>query len=186
MFMWNTKKSIVLSSVCTKIGIVLVVIMVVASIFPDQIVGSLAPLLDSKIYPLKILADILVSVLEPFPGMLVFFPVLFSAFAPVLTALFCIHSLISNIAKGRVFVQSNIRLLRVISWCCFAASAILVCACVAEAVVFAEIFAASSVPAQGTIILAAMVAAFVGMIVRVVKNVFAAAVELKDEHDYTI
>jgi hypothetical protein len=184
--MWNTKKSIVLSSVCTKIGIALVVIMVAASVFPDQIVGSLASMLDAEIYPLKILADILVSILSPFPGMLAFMPILFSVFAPVLTALFCIHSLVSNIAGGRVFVQANVRLLRAIAWCCFAASVILVCACVAEAVVFAEIFAESPVPAQGFIILAAMVAAFVGMIVRVVKNVFAAAVELKDEHDYTI
>ena len=93
------------------------------------------------------------------------------AFAvPAYTALVALYRLLDRIGRGRVFVAENVRRLRIISWCCFAAAAV---------------FAASSFYSTSWVVLA-VAAAFGGLILRVVKNVFAAAVALKDEHDLTI
>ena len=89
---------------------------------------------------------------------------------PAYTALFFLYRMLSNISRDRIFVAPNVRCLRVISWCCFASSLI---------------FLASSFYSISWLVLAVM-AAFGGLILRVVKNVFAAAVALKDEHDLTI
>lgn len=94
-----------------------------------------------------------------------------SAFAvPAYIALFFLYRMLDNIGKERIFVAQNVRCLRAISWCCFGASAV---------------FLASSFYSVSWLALA-VAAAFGGLILRVVKNVFEAAVALKDEHDLTI
>jgi hypothetical protein len=90
---------------------------------------------------------------------------------PALVALFRLDRLLSNIMKDLVFTEENVRALRVISWCCFAEALILTVA----ALYFAPIIFA-----------VAAVAAFFGLILRVVKNVIDAAVALKSENDFTI
>ncbi len=78
--------------------------------------------------------------------------------------------LLRNISKQELFTVRNTRCVRVISWCCFVVA--VVC-CVLS---FWRILA----------LMIAVVAAFVGLILRVVKNMLAAATELREENDYTI
>lgn len=96
---------------------------------------------------------------------------LFAFAVPAYTALWQLYTLLRNIGRGSVFVAGNVRCLRIISWCCFAA-------CV--------IFAVSGYRISWFLLLGSACAAFAGLIMRVVKNVFAAAVELQDDQDLTI
>lgn len=89
---------------------------------------------------------------------------------PGLFLLLCLHRLLRNIRAGKVFEAGNVRLLRGISWLCVAVGM----------VTFASGFYYTS------FFLVAAAAAFCGLIVRVVKNVFEQAIEIKTENDYTI
>ena len=75
-----------------------------------------------------------------------------------------------NISEGEVFIPENVSILRLLSWCCIAAGLV----CLFSALYYMPFLIVSAA------------AAFVGLILRVVKNVFAEAVRLKDENDYTI
>lgn len=85
-------------------------------------------------------------------------------------ALYYLYQLLKNINKEQVFLKSNVRYLRCLSWCCFAVSIIY----------FLSGFYYSTLW-----VLTAM-ALFMSLILRVVKNVFAQAEEIKRENDYTI
>ncbi|MBQ1215684.1 MAG: DUF2975 domain-containing protein [Firmicutes bacterium] len=100
-------------------------------------------------------------------------PILISLLAccvPALGALLWLHKLLSNIAKDQVFTDENVFLLRRISWCCFLAALI-------------TIIAARFYLVFGVIGIAA---AFMGLILRVVKNVIQQAVIIKSENELTI
>ena len=84
--------------------------------------------------------------------------------------LHAMHHLLRNIQNGKVFLPVNVKLLRRISWCCFAAGLI----CLACSPIWYSLF------------LVTVSAAFVGLIVRIVKNVFEQAILMKDELDYTV
>ena len=90
--------------------------------------------------------------------------------APAIALLACLHMLLRRIGAGRVFVMENTACLRHISWCCFAGAAI----CLVSALYYAP-WAAIGIAA-----------AFVGLVVRVIKNVFAKAVSLQDDAELTI
>ena len=75
-----------------------------------------------------------------------------------------------RIEAGAVFVPANVTALRRISWCCAGAAVV----CLAAAYIYLP-FAFLGVAA-----------AFMALIVRVLKNAFAQAVHMKDELDYTI
>ena len=95
----------------------------------------------------------------------------FYACAPfAAAALYMLIRLLRNILKDDVFILSNVRYLRYISWCCWA---------VALATGIAGVF---YMPLA--IIAAAMLV--VGTLLRVVKNVVHAAVALREENDLTI
>ncbi|MDR1953372.1 MAG: DUF2975 domain-containing protein [Clostridiales Family XIII bacterium] len=96
--------------------------------------------------------------------------VVYACYVPGLAALFCLNRLLTNIKNGNVFTAANVRALRAISWACYGAAAIL------AAGTFISVF----------FCFMAVLVAFIGLIARVVKNVFAAAVELKNENDLTI
>jgi hypothetical protein len=95
---------------------------------------------------------------------------LWSSAIPAFAALICLGRLLRNIAGGRVFVDQNVKLLRFLSWCCFAAAGIFL--------VMSFYYV--------TGLLVVISAAFMGLILRVVKNVIAQAVELKQENDLTV
>ncbi|MDR0519659.1 MAG: DUF2975 domain-containing protein [Clostridiales Family XIII bacterium] len=150
---WDSKKSVILSIICTRAVIVFAV--AVAAILPWLVSSGFFA--DSAFR----IQDAVVAKLMP---------IYYVACAPVLAALFHVNALLTAIRAGRVFVGANVRYLRVISWCCFVAAAVFL------------------VGARGSLalIFIAAAAAFAGLLLRVVKNVIQAGVELKDEHDYTI
>ena len=88
----------------------------------------------------------------------------------VFYALWCIEKLLSNILREAVFVMDNVRFIRRIRWCCAAVSAI----CLVTGMVYPPL------------IFLAVIMAFLAMVVSVVKNVMAAAVELREENDLTV
>ncbi len=85
-------------------------------------------------------------------------------------ALWELKTLLSNISKQELFTDRNTRCVRIISWCCFGVAAVF------AVLTFWRLLA----------LLVAFIAAFVGLILRVVKNMLAAAAELREENDYTI
>lgn len=94
-------------------------------------------------------------------------------------ALVCIDKLLMNIKKDIVFDKKNVKLLRIISWSCFYAAAVCVIA-------FVLVWLTFSYGVGIGLILLTAGAGFMGLVVRVVKNVFEAAIEIKDENDLTI
>lgn len=94
----------------------------------------------------------------------------YALLAPASIALGYLYRLLLNIGRDEVFVDSNVKCLRRISWACYLAAAI----CMVSAFYYYP-FA-----------MAAAAACFMGLILRVVKNVFAEAVAIKEENDFTI
>lgn len=91
-----------------------------------------------------------------------------SIFAWIL--LFSLWQLLRNMQRSIVFDQSNIGHLRRAGWACFAASIL----CLASTLYYPPL------------IIIAIAAAFVGLIIRIIKNVFAEAEAMKNELDYTV
>ena len=81
-----------------------------------------------------------------------------------------LYILLYRIGAGRVFVKENTACLRYISWCCFAGAA----TGLVSALYYIPWLAVG------------VAAAFMGLIVRVIKNVFAKAVSLQDDAELTI
>ncbi|MDR3072044.1 MAG: DUF2975 domain-containing protein [Clostridiales Family XIII bacterium] len=156
--MWNSDKSITLSLVCTKIVIVLVILFA----------GLMTFVHFSEDNRLK---SLIIGMGNRFDT--VFFLVfIYVCCAIALVALFFLHKILSRIRVGNVFVEENVQALRKISWLCFAVTSVLV---------------TGGLYVGGyDFLLVGLMAAFVGLILRVVKNVFAAAVEIKMENDYTV
>lgn len=84
--------------------------------------------------------------------------------------LYSLLRLLFNIKKEEIFTDQNVKCLRRISWCCFA---------VALITLVGGMF---YIP----FCFVAVAAAFVGLMLRVVKNVMQNAVELKAENELTI
>lgn len=91
-----------------------------------------------------------------------------SVFAWVL--LYKLFRLLRNLKRGNVFVEQNVGILRIVSYCCLAIGIL----CFAGGFFYRPLF---FVAAAGL---------FMTLIVRVVKNVFHQAIEMKDELDYTV
>lgn len=89
---------------------------------------------------------------------------------PAAILLFSLYRLLKRIGADQVFLPENVECLRRISWSCFAGAVL----CCVSALYYLPW------------IIVAVAAAFMSLIVRVIKNVFAQAVELKNEVDYTI
>lgn len=88
----------------------------------------------------------------------------------VLYALWSIDKLLRSIVRGDVFVSDNVRCLRRIRLCCAAVGLI----CLA---------AGAGYP---PLLFLAVIMVFLALVVSVVKNVMAAAVELREENDLTV
>ncbi len=84
--------------------------------------------------------------------------------------LYSLLKLLFNIKKDQIFITQNVKYLRRISWCCFAVAVITL-----VGGVFYIPFCCISVAA-----------AFVGLMLRVVKNVMQNAIEIKAENELTI
>jgi hypothetical protein len=97
-------------------------------------------------------------------------PIYYSFCVPAFIALITLDRMLRSIRNDAVFVHSNVSCLRIISHCCLAAALILLASSLVSVVFFAL----------------AILATFFGVIMRVVKNLFAAAVDIKSENDFTI
>jgi hypothetical protein len=152
--MWNSTKSVILSLICTRIAIVLVFAVAIA-----------LPLVPWDDYAG---AGLYVANLSEYMTLIIV--VMLLCCVAALAALFSLDRLLSNIRKEEVFTEKNVRLLRIISWACFAVAIAMFVGCIASVSFF----------------VIGILACFVGLILRVVKNVISAAVALKDENDFTI
>ena len=103
----------------------------------------------------------------------VYIPVMIGLYVSEALALWAVaelHILLANISKGEVFTERNTRCLRGISWACMLAGGV---------------FAVLGLW-RYLILLPAFFAVMFGLIMRVLKNVFEQAVEIKSENDFTI
>jgi hypothetical protein len=89
---------------------------------------------------------------------------------PAAYLLYSLFRLLRRIQAGQVFIPDNVECLRRISWTCFVGAGI----------------AVVSISYYLPWAFLAIAAAFMGLIVRVIKNVVAQAVALQDEVDSTI
>ena len=85
-------------------------------------------------------------------------------------ALWKLWLLLGNLQAGKVFTDDNVRLMRAVSWCCVGVAV----SCLVCGLWYVPLF-----------ILAAA-AAFMALIVRIVKNVFQQAIAMKSELDLTV
>lgn len=95
-----------------------------------------------------------------------FYPCAVFAYA----TLYSLIKLLFNIKKGDIFINANVKYLRLISWCCFA---------VAVITLIGGVF-------YLPFLFVAVAAAFVGLMLRIVKNVMQNAVEINAENELTI
>ena len=95
---------------------------------------------------------------------------IYACAVPVGIILYHLNSLIASIGKEEIFTEENIRRLRMISWMCGITG--LIC------------FISVSYYLLWGILGCCMI--FMCLLIRVIKNVFVRAKELKDENDYTI
>ncbi len=151
--MKNKNLSLAISSVLTKVGFTLIIICCFA-----------APYLVTYYEQSYIIPYGIDSVYVP---LLV---TLYCSAVPALILTVSLDRLLTNIRKGNAFIKQNVTCLRIISYCCFAASLIFIY------FGFIRHFALFIVVA----------AAFFGLILRVIKNVFEQAIEIREENDYTI
>ena len=89
---------------------------------------------------------------------------------PAVILLRSMWKLLKALQKGRVFVPENVMLLKRIGTCCFAA-------CLCFLIFCWKIY---------MLLIPALAAGFVGLVVRIVKNVFEQAIPMKDELDLTV
>lgn len=148
--MWNPNKSVIVSSACTKIVIGMILCFDLAA--PLMVKGYISYAMKNPNITVPLLAT------------------MYACSVPGLTAMICLDRLLANIKKRDVFVEKNVRHLRIISWCSFAVSGIL--------------FVSGYYYLLFLVI--AVAAAFFGLILRVVKNVIEQAVVIKNENDFTI
>lgn len=107
------------------------------------------------------------SLFEAFQTILI---TLYLCLALAIFLLYCLDRLLTNIQKDLVFMDENTTYLRNISWLCMGVGVITLCASIG----------------YPPFLLVSFAFAFIALIVRVVKNVIAQAIVLKEESDYTI
>jgi len=114
---------------------------------------------------------ILLAVALPFCHLsLAALTVFYVMFVPVLTGLYGLDRLLTNIRCGVVFAADNVASLRLVSWACF----------------FAALFLLLAAMLWPVLLLAAGCIGFLGLFVRVIKNMLYEAIALKEENDFTI
>ncbi len=167
---WNQDKSVKLSLICVALfALILLVADLAVILFLRELIGHDPTVADagSKFIILYSWRGI---------ALLICF-LLFSIVAWI--ALAQLYLMLKNLRQGSVFVAENVRRMRIASWCCFGAAftgLIAALLCIHESLVF-------HLPILFCLTLAA---AFMGLIVRIVKNSFEAAIRMKDELDLTI
>lgn len=96
--------------------------------------------------------------------------VIYSCSIPAWITLWSLWRILERIWKGEVYVDGNVRDMRRTSWCCITVGMV----CFVTGFFYATLF------------VVAAAAGFMGLIVRIVKNMLEQAVSMKDELDFTI
>lgn len=104
------------------------------------------------------------------PRYIAFLSLLYLALAVALMAIILLDKLLGNIKRGDVFIAANTCHLRAISYCCFGVGVLFM--------------GFGFLRYVGFMVAAAML--FLGLILRVLKNVFEQAVALREDNDATI
>lgn len=104
------------------------------------------------------------------PSFAVLMVCLYSCSIPAYLLLYRMHRLLTNLRQEQVFIPENVSHLRCVSYCCFGAGLI----CLMGSFCFPSLLVIT------------LAAGFVGLIVRIVKNVFQQAISMKDELDLTV
>ena len=163
---WSDSLSVSLSSVIIK---VLFVLFLASSIYAPFAIKTYGILFEGIAIPLAV----------------TFYACAVFAF----TALYGLGRLVKNIRLEQIFIPMNVGYLRLLSWCCYG---------VAAATGFFSLFIVSSgidksndmgngfLSWNFAFFVIAGAAAFFGLILRVLKNVFEEAVKLREESEYTI
>ena len=155
--LWNSKRSIILTKFCILALMLVSVIMMFCGKY-----------LISRFLILTGGAKIDIS--NEFSFYIITFISYILGIIALLT-LFCMLRFIVNLENDLVFVPQNIKWLRFISYGCLSAGLLLIIA----TVVYHKLFLVLS-----------LAALFMMLIVRVIKNAFEQAVEMKEELDLTI
>ncbi len=103
-------------------------------------------------------------------GKTVLLILLYTGSVPAYILLWNMHKLLSRLGKGEVFIKENVTVLGRISWCCLLAALL---SLVGLYYYFSFIF----------VILAS---GFMGLIIRIIKNIIDQTILMKDELDLTI
>ncbi len=89
---------------------------------------------------------------------------------PAFIALLSLVKMLFAIKREEIFTSANILRLRILSWCCFAVAFVTAVGCIFY------------VP----LVVVAVAAGFIGLIIRVIKNVICSAKILREENELTI
>lgn len=155
--MWNRKKSVQLSIVVCFI----VAVLLTAGVF----MGPWAFKMWMSVYRgLTKDGDAIRDIVTTFSAC--FYPCAAIAYV----TLYNLLKLLYNIKNEKIFISDNVKYLRVISWCCFGVGFI---------TLIGGIF-------YLPFLFVAVAASFVGLMLRIVKNVMQAAVEISEENELTI
>ena len=154
--MWSHDNSTVLSLICTRI---VAAAVIVCAFFVPGIVGYYT---NSQYNGREAIAP---------SGRMQVTAGIYICLLIALFILYMLDRLLSNIRKEEIFIPQNVSYLRGISWACFA----MCVPCLLVSVYGSQIF-----------LFIMVAAAFMGLILRVVKNVIESAVLIKEENDYTV
>ena len=154
--MWSHDNSTVLSLICTRI---VAAAVIVCAFFVPGIVGYYT---NSQYNGREAIAP---------TGRMQVTAGIYVCLLIALFILYMLDRLLSNIRKEEIFIPQNVSYLRGISWACFA----MCVPCLLVSVYGSQIF-----------LFIMVAAAFMGLILRVVKNVIESAVLIKEENDYTV
>ena len=159
--MWTKSKSATLSLICTRALIVIFIVVAIALPFILTGGGYYGEYSTAGFFSIGMAKETVYAI----------YICAYICFVPAIIALFTLDMLLRNILKDGVFLRSNVKSMRIISWCCFAIAVVMLCGW--PFISYVLIFIAAA-------------AAFFGTLMRVIKNVIDAACEIKDENDFTI
>lgn len=154
--MWNHNRSLMLSRIAVGVFSALLVALVFGALPLTQF---LLRVIDAPIARGQQALAVTLFLLTEYASVL-----------PAGLLLFELNGLLQRIGNGAVFEPRNETALRRISWYCIIEAVI----CVASALYYLPF------------LLVAVAAGFMALIVRVIKNVFAEAIVLKTEQEFTI
>jgi len=155
--LWNSKRSIILTKFCI---LALMLVSVIMMFYGKYLISRF----------LILTGGAKIDISNEFSFYIITFISYMLGIIALLT-LFCMLRFIVNLENDLVFVPQNIKWLRFISYGCLSAGLLLIIA----TVVYHKLFLVLS-----------LAALFMMLIVRVIKNAFEQAVEMKEELDLTI